>query len=199
MGIFLSVLGADPLELTTEDWSALCSLQTIFHLCIPKKDLSKPHLIFSKQNSYVLTGIIIFWREGHVQYTVPPAIQLQHREQHTVFPKPNYDISQVQENYISRLELQRWPLELLFPFLRLCRGSCFFGYTAENSHHLKARIISKDSLFQEEKTSKKTGQMSSNFGEILFSGHEPIYFTENKEKTLRVSYDRDTHTIEYMN
>ncbi len=24
----------------------------------------------------------------------------------------------------------------------LCRGSCFFGYTAENSHHLKARIIS---------------------------------------------------------
>jgi hypothetical protein len=34
---------------------------------------------------------------------------------------------------------------------------------------------------------------------ILFSGHEPIYFNENKEKTLRVSYDRDTHTIEYMN
>ncbi len=32
-----------------------------------------------------------------------------------------------------------------------------------------------------------------------FSGHEPIYFTENKEKTLRVSYNRDTHTIEYMN
>ncbi len=34
---------------------------------------------------------------------------------------------------------------------------------------------------------------------FLFSGHEPIYFTENKEKTLRVSYDRDTHTIDYMN
>ncbi len=34
---------------------------------------------------------------------------------------------------------------------------------------------------------------------FLFSGHEPLYFTENKEKTLRVSYDRDTHTIEYMN
>jgi hypothetical protein len=34
---------------------------------------------------------------------------------------------------------------------------------------------------------------------FLFRGHEPIYFTENKEKTLRVSYDRDTHTIEYMN
>jgi hypothetical protein len=34
---------------------------------------------------------------------------------------------------------------------------------------------------------------------FLFSGHEPIYFNENKEKTLRVSYDRDTHTIEYMN
>jgi hypothetical protein len=25
------------------------------------------------------------------------------------------------------------------------------------------------------------------------------YFIENKEKTLRVSYDRDTYTIEYMN
>jgi hypothetical protein len=35
--------------------------------------------------------------------------------------------------------------------LTLCRGSCFFGYTAENSHHLKARIISKNPLFQEEK------------------------------------------------
>ncbi len=34
---------------------------------------------------------------------------------------------------------------------------------------------------------------------FLFSGHEPLYFTENEEKTLRVSYDRDTHTIEYMN
>ncbi len=34
---------------------------------------------------------------------------------------------------------------------------------------------------------------------FLFRGHEPLYFTENKEKTLRVSYDRDTHTIEYMN
>jgi hypothetical protein len=29
----------------------------------------------------------------------------------------------------------------------LCRRSCFFGYTAEKSHHLKARIISKDLLF----------------------------------------------------
>jgi hypothetical protein len=33
----------------------------------------------------------------------------------------------------------------------LCRGSCFFGYTAENSHHLKSRITSKYLLFQEEK------------------------------------------------
>jgi hypothetical protein len=24
--------------------------------------------------------------------------------------------------------------------LDLCHGSCFFGYTAENSHHLKARL-----------------------------------------------------------
>jgi hypothetical protein len=27
---------------------------------------------------------------------------------------------------------------------------------------------------------------------FLFSGHEPIYFIENKEKTLRASYDRGT-------
>jgi hypothetical protein len=33
----------------------------------------------------------------------------------------------------------------------LCCGSSFFGYTAENSHHLKAIIIAKDPLFQEEK------------------------------------------------
>jgi hypothetical protein len=37
------------------------------------------------------------------------------------------------------------------------------------------------------------GTFSLFFKDFLFSGHEPIYFTENKEKTLRVSYDRDTH------
>ncbi len=31
------------------------------------------------------------------------------------------------------------------------------------------------------------------------AGMSPYIFTENKEKTLQVSYDRDTHTIEYMN
>ena len=45
----------------------------------------------------------------------------------------------------------------------LCRGSCFFGYTAENSHHLKARIISKDPLFQEEKIpARKQGRCQVN-------------------------------------
>jgi hypothetical protein len=47
--------------------------------------------------------------------------------------------------------------------LTLCHGSCFFGYTAENSHHLKARIISKDSLFQEEKIpARKRGRCQVN-------------------------------------
>ncbi len=32
-----------------------------------------------------------------------------------------------------------------------------------------------------------------------FSGLEPIYFIENKEKTLRASYDRDTQIVDYMN
>jgi hypothetical protein len=31
-----------------------------------------------------------------------------------------------------------------------------------------------------------------------FSGHEPIYFIENKEKTLQASYDRDTQLGDYM-
>jgi hypothetical protein len=37
-------------------------------------------------------------------------------------------------------------------FYKTCAAeAAFFDYTAENSHHLKARIISKDPLFQEEK------------------------------------------------
>jgi hypothetical protein len=33
---------------------------------------------------------------------------------------------------------------------------------------------------------------------FLFSGHEPIYFIENKEKTLLASYDRGTQIFDYM-
>ena len=35
---------------------------------------------------------------------------------------------------------------------------------------------------------------------FLFSGQEPIYFIENKEKTLRAraSYDRGTQIFDYM-
>jgi len=33
---------------------------------------------------------------------------------------------------------------------------------------------------------------------FLFSGREPIYFIENKEKTLRASYDRGTQIFDYM-
>jgi hypothetical protein len=33
---------------------------------------------------------------------------------------------------------------------------------------------------------------------FLFSGHEPIYFIENKEKTLRASYDGGTQIFDYM-
>jgi hypothetical protein len=46
---------------------------------------------------------------------------------------------------------------LWITYLTLCCGSYFFGYTAENSHHLKARIISKDPLFQEEKIPAENG------------------------------------------
>jgi len=35
-------------------------------------------------------------------------------------------------------------------------------------------------------------------GMLLFSGHEPIYFIENKETTLRASYDRGTQIFDYM-
>jgi hypothetical protein len=36
--------------------------------------------------------------------------------------------------------------------------------------------------------------------DFLFSGQEPIYFIENKEKTLRAraSYDRGTQIFDYM-
>jgi len=33
---------------------------------------------------------------------------------------------------------------------------------------------------------------------FLFSGHEPIYFIEIKEKTLQASYDRGTQIFDYM-
>ncbi len=39
---------------------------------------------------------------------------------------------------------------------------------------------------------------SINHSVFLFSGHEPIYFIENKEKTLRASYDRGTQIFDYM-
>jgi hypothetical protein len=47
----------------------------------------------------------------------------------------------------------------------VCLGSCFFGYTAKNSHHLTARIISKDPLFQEEKIpARKRGRCQVTWG-----------------------------------
>jgi hypothetical protein len=49
---------------------------------------------------------------------------------------------------LGRLKAFPVPLMCLLTRNMLCRGSCFFGYTAENSHHLKARIISKDPLFK---------------------------------------------------
>ncbi len=54
-------------------------------------------------------------------------------------------------------------LSLHFENNFLCRGSCFFGYTAENSHHLKAWITSKNLLFQEVKIpARKWGRCQVN-------------------------------------
>jgi hypothetical protein len=39
---------------------------------------------------------------------------------------------------------------------------------------------------------------SGNGNIFLFIGHEPIYFIENKEKTLRASNDRGTQIVDYM-
>ncbi len=36
-----------------------------------------------------------------------------------IFPKWNYEIAVVQENHISRLDLQRWPLEFLIYFSKV--------------------------------------------------------------------------------
>jgi hypothetical protein len=46
------------------------------------------------------------------------------------------------------IEVCKFPDLQIFQFAGLCRGSCFFGYTAENSHHLKDRVISKDPMFE---------------------------------------------------
>ena len=46
--------------------------------------------------------------------------------------------------------------------------------------------------------SRKAGVRSLTNKLFLFSGHEPIYFIENKEKTLRASYDRGTQIFDYM-
>jgi hypothetical protein len=45
------------------------------------------------------------------------------------------------------IEVCKFPDLQILQFAGLCRGSHFFGYTAENSHHLKDRVISKDPMF----------------------------------------------------
>ncbi len=62
------------------------ALQTIFHLCIPKKISQASLLISSKY--FHQSGIIIFSRE--VQYWMQP-FSCQQREQH--IPKRNYEIT----------------------------------------------------------------------------------------------------------
>jgi hypothetical protein len=47
----------------------------------------------------------------------------QHREQH--ISKRNYEITLVQEIHISRLQLQRWPLEFVIPFLKVPKREIF--------------------------------------------------------------------------
>jgi hypothetical protein len=49
-----------------------------------------------------------------------------------------------------------------------------------------------------EKKEDGTIMVYINDAKFLFSGHEPIYFIENKEKTLRASYDRGTQIFDYM-
>jgi hypothetical protein len=57
------------------------------------------------------------------------------------------------------IEVSKFPDLQIFQFAGLCHGSCFFGYTAEN--------IKRSDVLIGENTSKKTGKMSSNFGEII--------------------------------
>ncbi len=54
---------------------------------------------------------MIFWRE------VDAAIQFQHKEQH--ISKWNYEIIVLQEIHISRIELQRWPLDFFISFSKV--------------------------------------------------------------------------------
>ncbi len=51
-------------------------------------------------------------------------------------------------------------------------------------------------LVETEKVLQRRGQVRR-IG-FLVQRHEPLYFIENKEKTLRASYDGDTQIIDYM-
>ena len=74
----------------------------------PKKICQASLLISTK---YFQNWIRMFCLE--LWYSVEKYI-CQHREQH--ISKRNYEISVVQEIHISRLELQRWPLEFVISF-----------------------------------------------------------------------------------
>jgi hypothetical protein len=78
------------------------ALQTIFHLCIPKKDLAKPHL---------------------TKYFQP--FSCQNREQH--LSNGNYEITVVQEIYIPRLEQQVWPQVFVISFSIVYIWDLVFG------------------------------------------------------------------------
>ncbi len=58
--------------------------------------------------------------------------------------KPSYELASVWKNKnFNRLI----SVVCQVSFWMLYRGSCFLTYTAENSHHLTAKIISKEALF----------------------------------------------------
>ena len=76
-----------------------------------------------------------------------------------------------------------------YSILNICKQvtvprKLFFGYTAENSHHLKAWITSKKSAVSRgENISKKTGQKSSKYREIF----KKPYFCFGKSQQITKS------------
>jgi hypothetical protein len=78
-----------------------------------KKDYAKPHFQYQLKSSKTEIKCTV-WDynilERTTVYYMQP-VSCQHREQH--ISKCNYEISEVWEIHISRLELQKWSLEFV--------------------------------------------------------------------------------------
>jgi hypothetical protein len=99
-------------EKSFHNTTILYTLQAIFDLCVPKKDLAKPHSQISTKYHNIIT--IFCWST-----LLDAAIQVSaHREQYISIRI--YEIQELMEEInISGLEQQRWSLEFFVSFFKI--------------------------------------------------------------------------------